>query len=54
MTVAEVERSRIDKTAANTHIEKQATEELPQSDQARFDIVTATELTTLHVGNNAR
>ena len=54
MTVAEVVRNRIDKTAANTHIEKQATEELPQSDQARFNKVAATELTTLHEGNNAR
>ena len=46
MTVAEVVRNRIDKTASNTHIEKQATEELPQSDQARFNKVAATELTT--------
>ena len=53
-TVAEVVRNKMDKTAANAHIEKQATEELPQSDQARFKEVAATELITLHEGNIAR
>lgn len=53
-TVAEVVRNKMDKTAANAHIEKQAIEELPQSDHARFNEVVATELTTLHEGNIAR
>lgn len=53
-TVAEVVRNRMDKTAANAHIEKQAMEGLPQSNQARFNEVVATELTTLHEGNIAR
>ena len=53
-TVSEVVRNRMDKTAANAHIEKRATEELPQSDLARFNEVVATELTTLHEGNIAR
>ena len=53
-TVSEVVRNRMDKTAANAHIEQRATEELPLSDQARFNEVVATELTTLHEGNIAR
>ena len=53
-TVAEVVRNQMDKTAANAHIKMRATEELPQSDQARFNEVVATELTTLHEGNIAR
>ena len=53
-TVSEVVRNRMDKSAANAHIEKRATEELPQSDLARFNEVVATELTTLHEGNIAR
>ena len=53
-TVAEVVRNKMDKTAANAHIEKRATDELPQSDQARFNEVVATELITLHEGNIAR
>lgn len=53
-TVAEVVRNKMDKTTANAHIERRAAEELPQSNQARFNEVVATELTTLHEGNIAR
>ena len=53
-TVAEVVRNKMDKTAANAHIEERAAQELPRSDQARFKEVAATELITLHEGNIAR
>ena len=53
-TVAEIVRNKMDKTTANAHIERRAAQELPQSDQARFNEVAATELTTLHEGNIAR
>lgn len=53
-TVAEVVRNKMDKTTANTHIDRRAAEELPQSDQARFREVAATELIALHEGNIAR
>lgn len=53
-TVTEVVRSRMNKTAANSYIEQQATGKLPAADQARFKEVAATELLTLHEGNIAR
>jgi Fic family protein len=53
-TIAEVVRSKMNKMAANAYIEQQATEELPEKDQARFKEVAATELQTLHEGNIAR
>ena len=53
-TVAEVVRNKMDKTAANGHIEERAAQELPRSDQARFKEIAATELITLHEGNIAR
>lgn len=53
-TVADVVRSKMNKTAANAFIERQATEELPEKDRARFTEVAATELQTLHEGNIAR
>ena len=52
--VAEVVRGKMNKTAANAHIERQATVEVPEEDQARFKEVVATELQTLHEGNIAR
>lgn len=52
--VAEVVRGKMNKTAANAYIERQATVEVPEEDQARFKEVVATELQTLHEGNIAR
>ncbi len=53
-TVAAVVHDKMDKTAANAHIEQQAVAELPGADQARFKEIAATELMALHEGNIAR
>lgn len=53
-TVANVVRGNMNKTAANVHIDGQASKELPVSARARFNEVSATELMALHEGNIAR
>lgn len=53
-TVANVVRGNMNKTVANAHIDGQASKELPMSDRARFNEVSATELMALHEGNIAR
>ena len=53
-TVANVVRGKMNKVAANAYIDGQASEELPVSDQARFNEVSSTELMALHEGNIAR
>ena len=53
-TVTDVVRGKMNKMSANSYIERQAAKEFPQSDQARFMEVAATELMALHEGNIAR
>jgi hypothetical protein len=44
----------MDKKSASAFFRKQATEHIPQGDQARFVEVAETEIMSIHEGNMAR